>query len=123
MKSWLPTAGLAIALPLVVACSSDSNATPVSPEMVGLEAASADLSSGTQVAPATDGMQAATSAMSEWTQVCHLRPSTRDGDWEFVILRVHPNAVLRHFWHGDVQNECSNAMAIGDDCYSCAVAL
>jgi hypothetical protein len=121
MKSWLPTAGLAIALPFVVACSSDSNATPVSPEIVGLEAATAELSSGAQVAPGTDGLQSVTAEASHWTKVCHLKPNTRDGDWEFVVLRVHPNAVLRHLWHGDVQNECSNAKAIGDDCYSCAV--
>jgi hypothetical protein len=121
MKSWLPAAGLAIALPLAIACSSDSNATPVSPEVVGLEAATTELSNGAPVSPETDGLQSATAEASTWTQVCHLRPSTRDGDWEFVIRRVQPGAVLRHFWHGDVKNECSDAMAIGDDCYSCAV--
>jgi hypothetical protein len=102
-------------LALAFACSSDSNATPVSPEIVGLEAVTAE----------TSGLEAVTAETAQWTQVCHLIQRTarngETGEFAFEVRRVRPQNVLKHLWHGDVQNACSDAMAVGENCWSCAV--
>jgi hypothetical protein len=104
-------------LPLAFACSSDSNATPVSPETVEMEAATAE----------SGELEATTSELGGWTKVCHLLPKTRrngeTGDFAFKIVRVQQKAVLRHLGHGDVKNACSDAMAVGEDCWDCAVTF
>jgi hypothetical protein len=100
MKRWLWMAGLAIALPLAVACGSDSNSTPVSPETVGLEAV--------------------TAGVADRTQLCHHNPDVDDGDPEWVVILVATSSVESHIEnHGDFINDCTNALLVGDDCSSC----
>jgi hypothetical protein len=99
MKSWIRLVALAIALPFAFACSSDSNATPVSPETTGLEAVTAEV--------------------AEKDQLCHRNPDVDDGDPAWVVISVAVSSVPAHLEHGDFFNDCSDALLVGDDCSSC----
>jgi hypothetical protein len=92
--------GIGIALSLGLACSSDSNANPVSPEPTSLDALTAEA--------------------ADKTQICHHNPDVDDGDPEWVVILVASSSVESHIAnHGDFINDCTNALLVGDDCSSC----